>query len=95
MAKAYCLEGRNQVGYGSKRSNREPLPPPAKVRAQQPGGLMSNNAVKVKTLRAHAVLAELQEQGLYERNLARFEADDDVPTTPNPLDSAQARRAAK
>ena len=23
-AKAYCLEGRNQVGYGSKRSNRLP-----------------------------------------------------------------------
>ena len=70
-------------------------PPPAKVRAHLPGGLMSNNAVKVKTLHAHAVLAELQQQGRYERNLARFEADDDVPTTPNPLDSAQARRAAK
>ena len=56
---------------------------------------MINNAVKVKTLRAHAVLAELQEQGRYERNLARFEADDDLLTLPNPLDSAQARRAAK
>lgn len=54
---------------------------------------MSNNAVKVKTLHAHAVLAELQQQGRYERNLARFEADDDL--LPNPLDSAQARRAAK
>ena len=56
---------------------------------------MSNNAVKVKTLKAHAVLAELQQEGRHERNLARFDADDDVPTPPNPLDSAQARRAAK
>ena len=53
---------------------------------------MSNNAVKVKTLKAHAVLAELQQEGRYERNLARFEADDDLLTE---LDSAQARRAAK
>ena len=56
---------------------------------------MKINPVKVKTLKAHAVLAELQQEGRYERNLARFEADDDVPTTPNPMDSAQARRAAK
>ena len=56
---------------------------------------MSNNATKPRTLLAHAALAELQQQGRHERNLARFEADDDVPTTPNPLDSAQARRAAK
>jgi hypothetical protein len=48
----------------------------------------------VKTLKAHAVLAELQEQARYERNLSRFEADDDLLLA-NPLDSAQARRAAK
>ena len=56
---------------------------------------MSNNATKPRTLLAHAALAELQQQGRHERYLARFEADDDVPTTPHPLDSAQARRAAK
>ena len=56
---------------------------------------MSNNATKPRTLLAHAALAELQQQGRYERNLARFEADDDLLMLPNPLDSAQARRAAK
>ena len=55
---------------------------------------MSNTATKVKTLKAHAVLTELQEQARYERNLSRFEADDDLLIA-NPLDSAQARRAAK
>jgi hypothetical protein len=55
---------------------------------------MSNNATKPRTLLAHAALAELQQQGRYERNLARFDADDDLLMI-NPLDSAQARRAAK
>lgn len=55
---------------------------------------MSNNATKPRTLLAHAALAALQEQARYERNLSRFEADDDLLIA-NPLDSAQARRAAK
>ena len=56
---------------------------------------MSNNAVKVKTLKAHAVLAELQQEGRYERNLARFEADDDLLSLPSVLDSAQSKRASR
>jgi len=67
---------------------------PAKIGAQLHGVSMSNIATKVKTLKAHAVLAELQEQGRYERNLSRFEADDDLLIA-DPLDSAQARRASK
>jgi len=55
---------------------------------------MSTAPTKVKTLQAHIILAELQEQARYERNLARFNADDDL-LLPNPLDSAQARRAVK
>ena len=67
---------------------------PAKIRAQLPGVSMSNNATKPRTLLAHAALAELKEQGRYERSMARFNADDDLLLA-NPLDSAQARRAAK
>jgi len=55
---------------------------------------MSTAPTKVKTLQAHIILAELKEQGRYERSLARFNADDDLLLA-NPLDSAQARRAAK
>ena len=56
---------------------------------------MSTAPTKVKTLQAHIILAELKEQGRYERSLARFDADDDLLLIANPLDSAQARRAAK
>jgi len=39
---------------------------------------MSTAPTKVKTLQAHIILAELQEEGRYERNLSRFEADAEV-----------------
>ena len=71
------------------------MPTTLRMKASTTGGSMSNNAVKVKTLKAHAVLAELRQEGRYERNLARFDADDDLLSMPNPMDSAQARRAAK
>lgn len=46
------------------------------------------------SLLGEVVLRELQEQGRYERALARFEPDDDAPRPPSPMDSAQSRRAA-
>jgi len=39
---------------------------------------MSKNATRINTLKAHAVLAELQEQARYERNPTLFEADNDL-----------------
>jgi hypothetical protein len=49
-----------------------------------------------KTIKAHLLIAELQAEARRERFAASFDqhfADDDVPSVPNPLDSAQARRA--
>jgi len=61
---------------------------------------MAYNSSKVsvlpRTIKAHLVLAELQAEARAERFAASFDqhfADDDEPRVPNPLDSAQARRA--
>ena len=45
-----------------------------------------------KTIKAHLLIAELQAEARRERFAASF-VDDDEPRVPNPLDSAQARRA--
>jgi hypothetical protein len=54
------------------------------------------SAILPKTIKAHLLLAELQAEARQERFAASFDqhfADDDVPSVPNPLDSAQSRRA--
>jgi hypothetical protein len=54
------------------------------------------DAVLPRTLAAHLLIAELRAEAASERFAASFDqhfADDDVPSVPNPLDSAQARRA--
>jgi hypothetical protein len=60
------------------------------------------SAILPRTLRAHAVLAELQAEARLERFAGKFDAyfaqhfaDDDVPSVPNPLDSAQSRRVVE
>jgi hypothetical protein len=56
----------------------------------------SKSAILPRTIKAHLLLAELQAEARRERFAASFDqhfADDDVPSVPNPLDSAQARRA--
>ena len=56
----------------------------------------SKGAVLPKTIKAHLLLAELHAEARAERFAESFDqhfADDDVPSVPNPLDSAQARRA--
>ena len=56
----------------------------------------AKGAVLPKTIKAHLLLAELQAEARAERFAESFDqhfADDDVPSVPNPLDSAQARRA--
>ena len=39
-----------------------------------------------------ALIQNLQQEARYERALARFQPDDDVPSVPSPMDSAQSRR---
>jgi hypothetical protein len=54
------------------------------------------DAVLPRTLAAHLLIAELRAEAASERFAASFEQhfpDDDVPSVPSPLDSAQARRA--
>jgi DNA-binding IclR family transcriptional regulator len=56
----------------------------------------SKLATMPRTLAGHLVLAELQAEARRERFAASFDQhfpDDDVPSVPNPMDSAQARRA--
>jgi DNA-binding IclR family transcriptional regulator len=56
----------------------------------------SKLATMPRTLAGHLVLAELQAEARRERFAASFDqhfADDDVPSVPNPMDSAQSRRA--
>jgi len=56
----------------------------------------SKGAVLPKTIKAHLVLAQLQAEARAECFAASFDqhfADDDEPRVPNPLDSAQSRRA--
>ena len=43
-------------------------------------------------LMGQALIQNLQQEARYERALARFQPDDDVPSVPSPLDSAQSRR---
>ena len=54
---------------------------------------MAYNSSKLATLprrlAAHLLLSELQAEARLERAM-----DDDTPKVPNPMDSAQARRAA-
>jgi hypothetical protein len=45
-----------------------------------------------KTIKAHLLIAELQAEARRERFDQHF-PDDDEPRVPDPLDSAQARRA--
>jgi hypothetical protein len=47
------------------------------------------SAILPKTIKAHLLIAELQAEGRRERCFP----DDDEPRVPDPLDSAQARRA--
>jgi hypothetical protein len=49
---------------------------------------------KQRTALCHLLITELQLEGLRDRQLARFDTDDDVPRVPCPLDSAQSRRSA-
>ena len=54
------------------------------------------DAVLPRTLAAHLLIAELRAEAASERFAASFDQhfpDDDEPRVPNPLDSAQARRA--
>jgi hypothetical protein len=54
------------------------------------------DAVLPRTLAAHLLIAELRAEARRDRFAASFEQhfpDDDEPRVPNPLDSAQARRA--
>jgi hypothetical protein len=56
----------------------------------------TKGAVLPKTIKAHLLLAELQAEARAERFVESFDqyfADDDEPRVPNPLDSAQSRRA--
>jgi hypothetical protein len=56
----------------------------------------SKSAILPRTIKAHLLLAELQAEARRERFAASFDQhfpDDDEPRVPNPLDSAQARRA--
>ena len=55
----------------------------------------SKSAILPRTIKAHLLLAELQAEARRERFAASFDQHfpDDVPSVPNPLDSAQARRA--
>ena len=50
----------------------------------------SKLATMPRTLAGHLVLAELQAEARLERAM-----DDDTPKVPNPMDSAQSRRAAE
>ena len=50
------------------------------------------DAVLPRTLAAHLLIAELRAEAASERFAASF-VDDDEPRVPNPMDSAQARRA--
>jgi hypothetical protein len=53
------------------------------------------SAILPKTIKAHLLIAELQAEARRERFAASFDQHfaDDEPRVPNPLDSAQARRA--
>ena len=56
----------------------------------------SKSAILPRTIKAHLLLAELQAEARRERFAESFDQhfpDDDEPRVPNPLDSAQARRA--
>jgi len=56
----------------------------------------TKDAVLPRTLAAHLLIAELRAEARRDRFAASFEQhfpDDDEPRVPNPLDSAQARRA--
>ena len=51
-----------------------------------------------RTLAGHLILAELQAEARLERAMGLWDAtfpDDDTTTVPNPMDSAQSRRAAE
>jgi hypothetical protein len=50
------------------------------------------DAVLPRTLAAHLLIAELRAEAASERFAASF-VDDYEPRVPNPMDSAQARRA--
>jgi hypothetical protein len=52
----------------------------------------SKSAILPRTIKAHLLLAELQAEARRERFDQHF-PDDDEPRVPDPLDSAQARRA--
>jgi hypothetical protein len=63
---------------------------------------MAYNSSKLATLprrlAAHLLLSELQAEARLERAMGLWDAtfpDDDEPRVPNPMDSAQARRAAE
>jgi hypothetical protein len=56
----------------------------------------SKSAILPRTIKAHLLLAELQAEARRERFAASFEQhfpDDDEPRVPDPMASAQARRA--
>ena len=56
----------------------------------------SKSAILPRTIKAHLLLAELQAEARRERFAASFDQhfpDDDYTKVPDPLDSAQARRA--
>jgi hypothetical protein len=48
-----------------------------------------------RRLLAEVVLRDLAAEARYERALARFEQDDDCLPAPDPMSSAQGRRAAE
>ena len=58
----------------------------------------SKLATMPRTLAGHLVLGELQAEARLERAMGPWDAtfpDDDTTTVPNPMDSAQSRRAAE
>lgn len=58
----------------------------------------SKLATMPRTLAGHLILAELQAEARLERAMGLWDAtfpDDDEPRVPNPMDSAQSRRAAE
>ena len=74
---------------------------PLRIKAD-PLILMAYNSSKLATLprrlAAHLLLSEIQAEARLERAMGLWDAtfpDDDTTTLPNPMDSAQSRRAAE
>jgi hypothetical protein len=81
--------------YGSRLGNLH------RIRIKRTAGVKlpfnpKKSASLPKTIKAHLLIAELRAEAASERFAASFDQhfpDDDEPRVPNPMDSAQARRA--